>query len=373
MVTNNNSCIKHRAPPSLTLSQVPRKTIQAAYLVTRNRHTEWEISAQVWEVAIVPSKLAWGLDAWLLVSDSQGWVTMPPLIETFLYLRFHLCSLFWVNCQDVLVMADGVQAVLVLGTNIALQSLQDAVGLQDLRRGRVHVHLIQIKFTAEIQHFGCEPALLPDRSITCANFFGIFLTIKSVRLGTLCLMNTKQSGGVFNQAERRASPLGDSLLGLQHKLPATGNLFPASAPASHWQSPHQAILTFQPARRYPVVKVCCKETHPRRVSLQGSQVVLQSNPTAIIQHGFHTSQVSFHKLLLLTCCLFLQGFNHCLEVLQQSKESVWNALYASGSPTASHVTPQNKRSPVTLPVLGIYSTREGHRQMLMQISSLQIQ
>ena len=32
---------------------------------------------------------------------------MPALIETFLYLRFHLCSLFWVNCQDMLVMADG--------------------------------------------------------------------------------------------------------------------------------------------------------------------------------------------------------------------------------------------------------------------------
>lgn len=108
------------------------------------------------------------------VSNSQGWVTTPALAETFLYLRFHLCSLFWVNCQDVLVMADGVQAVLVLSTNVALQSLQDAVGLQDLRRGRVQIHLIPIKFTAEIQHFRCEPALLLDRSITCANLLGIF-------------------------------------------------------------------------------------------------------------------------------------------------------------------------------------------------------
>lgn len=94
---------------------------------------------------------------------------MPPLTETFLYLRFHLCSLFWVNCQDVLVMADGVQTVLVLSTNVALQSLQDAVGLQDLRGERVQIHSIHIKFTAEIQHFRCEPALLLDRSITCAN------------------------------------------------------------------------------------------------------------------------------------------------------------------------------------------------------------
>lgn len=75
-------------------------------------------------------------------SGSPGWVTMPPLTETFLYLRFHLGSLFWVHCQDVLVMADGVQAVLVLSTHVALQSLQDAVGLQSLRRGRVQIHLI---------------------------------------------------------------------------------------------------------------------------------------------------------------------------------------------------------------------------------------
>ena len=60
---------------------------------------------------------------------SLCWATMPALIETFLYLRFHLCSLFWVNCQDMLVMADGVQTVLVLSTNVALQSLHNAVGL----------------------------------------------------------------------------------------------------------------------------------------------------------------------------------------------------------------------------------------------------
>lgn len=108
------------------------------------------------------------------VSDSQGWVTTPPLRETFSYLRFHLRSLFWVNCQDMLVVADGVQTVLVLSTNVTLQSLQDAVRLQDWRRARVQIHWIQIKFTAEIQHFGCEPALLLDRLITCTKLLDIF-------------------------------------------------------------------------------------------------------------------------------------------------------------------------------------------------------
>lgn len=42
----------------LTLSQAPRKIVQTAYLVTGNTRAEWEISAQVREVAIVPSKLA---------------------------------------------------------------------------------------------------------------------------------------------------------------------------------------------------------------------------------------------------------------------------------------------------------------------------
>lgn len=78
---------------------------------------------------------------------------MPPLTETFLYLRFHLCSLFWVNCQDVLVVADGVQPVLVLSTNIALQSLQDAVGLWDWRKGRVQIHWSQFTGLEKIPIF----------------------------------------------------------------------------------------------------------------------------------------------------------------------------------------------------------------------------
>lgn len=67
-------------------------------------------------------------------------------------------------------------------------------------------------------------------------------------------------------------------------------------------------------------------THSWWVSLQGCQVVLQGDATAIIQHGFHTSQVSLHQLLLLTRCFFLQRFHHGLEVLEQRKLSVWNAL-----------------------------------------------
>lgn len=52
----------------------------------------------------------------------------------FAYLRFHLRSLFWVNLQNVLVMANGVQAVFVLRTDITLQGLEDTVGLQKLNQ-----------------------------------------------------------------------------------------------------------------------------------------------------------------------------------------------------------------------------------------------
>lgn len=62
---------------------------------------------------------------------------MAPSTETHSYLGFHLRSLLWIHCQDVLVVADGVQPVLVLGTDIALQGLQDAVGLQNRSREQV--------------------------------------------------------------------------------------------------------------------------------------------------------------------------------------------------------------------------------------------
>lgn len=52
----------------------------------------------------------------------------------FAYLRLHLRSLFWVNLQNVLVMANGVQAVFVLSADVALQGLEDTVGLRKLNQ-----------------------------------------------------------------------------------------------------------------------------------------------------------------------------------------------------------------------------------------------
>lgn len=44
-------------------------------------------------------------------------------------LGLHLSSLLRIHSQDVLVVADGVLAVFVLGAHVASQGLQDAVGL----------------------------------------------------------------------------------------------------------------------------------------------------------------------------------------------------------------------------------------------------
>lgn len=44
-------------------------------------------------------------------------------------LGLHLSSLLRIYSQDVLVVADGVLAVFVLGANVSSQGLQDAVGL----------------------------------------------------------------------------------------------------------------------------------------------------------------------------------------------------------------------------------------------------
>lgn len=45
-------------------------------------------------------------------------------------LGLHLCSLLGIHGQDVLVVTDGVLAVLVLGAHVSSQGLQDAMGLQ---------------------------------------------------------------------------------------------------------------------------------------------------------------------------------------------------------------------------------------------------
>lgn len=45
-------------------------------------------------------------------------------------LGLHLCGLLGIHGQDVLVVTDGVLAVLVLCAHVSSQGLQDAVGLQ---------------------------------------------------------------------------------------------------------------------------------------------------------------------------------------------------------------------------------------------------
>ena len=62
--------------------------------------------------------------------------------------------------------------------------------------------------------------------------------------------------------------------------------------------------------------------YPGGVRLQGSQVVLQGQTAAVVQHGLHPSQVSLHQLLLLAGCLLLQGLHHGLEVLQTKKKII---------------------------------------------------
>lgn len=114
-IFNTESCTKENGTEYLVTGNMQTRTGDL-YTSMSSCYSTQQISVRTWHT---PSR----------VSESHCWITMPLLIETFSYLRFHLCSLFWVNCQDVLVMADGVQPVLVLSTNIALQSLQDAVGL----------------------------------------------------------------------------------------------------------------------------------------------------------------------------------------------------------------------------------------------------
>lgn len=57
------------------------------------------------------------------------------------------------------------------------------------------------------------------------------------------------------------------------------------------------------------------ETYPRGHSLQGSDVVLQSQAAAVIEHGFHSGHVRLHQLLSLVGCFLLQRFHFLLEML----------------------------------------------------------
>lgn len=86
---------------------------------------------------------------------------------------------------------------------------------------------------------------------------------------------------------------------------------PPAAPSRKWShtGPTQATLGFRAGR-----------AHPRRVGLQGRQVVLQRHPAAVVEHGLHTRQVRLHQLLLLAGCLLLQRLHHGLEVLKERKK-----------------------------------------------------
>lgn len=77
-------------------------------------------------------------------------------VITRAYLGLHLSGFLWVHSPDVLVMPNGVLAILILNTHILLQGLQDAVGLRgeeerergkEKKRGRgrgvLHAHTLQ--------------------------------------------------------------------------------------------------------------------------------------------------------------------------------------------------------------------------------------
>lgn len=151
----------------LTLSQALRKTTQVESLVTGSKHRRGR-APQGWSCYSTQQHTA------SRASDSHGWATMAPLTETPSYLGFHLCSLLWIHCQDVLVVADGVQPVLVLGTDVALQGLQDAVGLQDGSREQVTGALESTQTRSWKQHFRCEPTLVLWTDLSHALILWIF-------------------------------------------------------------------------------------------------------------------------------------------------------------------------------------------------------
>lgn len=98
-----------------------------------------------------------------------------------------------------------------------------------------------------------------------------------------------------------------------YRLAPRGSAFPREAVSAlrrpqAGSGPTQATLGFRAGR-----------AHPRRVGLQGRQVVLQRHPAAVIEHGLHTRQVRLHQLLLLASCLLLQCLHHGLEVLQEGR------------------------------------------------------
>lgn len=55
--------------------------------------------------------------------------------QTHTHLEFHLLSLLRVDGHDVLIVPEGVSAVLLLGGHVSLQSLQHALRLEDTVSG----------------------------------------------------------------------------------------------------------------------------------------------------------------------------------------------------------------------------------------------
>lgn len=134
----------------LTLSQAPRKTMEGACVVTGSKHRREGRAPQGWSCCRIQQQTA------SRAYDSQGWATVALLTGICSYLGFHLRGLLRIHCQDVLVVADGVQPVLVLGTDIALQGLQDAVGLHNRSREQLKP-LESTQTHSWKQHFRCEP------------------------------------------------------------------------------------------------------------------------------------------------------------------------------------------------------------------------
>lgn len=99
-----------------------------------------------------------------------------------------------------------------------------------------------------------------------------------------------------------------------YRLAPQGSAFPREAVSAlrrprAGSGPTQATVGFRAGR-----------AHPRRVGLQGRQVVLQRHPAAVVEHGLHTRQVRLHQLLLLAGCLLLQRLHHGLEVLKERRK-----------------------------------------------------
>lgn len=68
-----------------------------------------------------------------LTGRKQAVLASSTLSDT--HLEFHLLSLLGVDGHDVLIVPEGVSAVLLLGGHVSLQSLQHALRLEDTVSG----------------------------------------------------------------------------------------------------------------------------------------------------------------------------------------------------------------------------------------------